>query len=1249
MILKKIKILIITSIIFASQVFSQEEKPVIGVPFIVNFFENPTYRFEGAILDIDIDTNGYIYAASEAGILTYQGEKWEALVKGNFNALTYDKYKDRIWAGYSGGFGCVQYDSLTGKPYFKSISDTIDYTFKQVYYILPSNNGVYFFTNRKDLFFYDYKKITQIKTDSFVIKRGYIVNDTLYVVGDKGMGRIDKDKVYLVGNQKTQNILKQYDIRAIFSKGLSTLEMISKEGNIIDLDKKTGEITVKNKQSSDKLKESQIYRALELGPSAYLLATLTGGLIAIDDKGNILDILDDKFGLGSNAIYDFIRTPDGTLWLGSSMGPIKVYTNIPFRYSGNENGIKGVITDYTFFNKYLLITTQEGLFYTDLTKPPYEKNYFDKLSGQIITYKENNFATLGSGKDKLLLIASHRSILYLDTNLKITKLFDSPPSITVKSVANPNNVFYIISTDSLYKYQYVISKRKLKIKELEAYFVPKNFHKATIDNNDNLYMVNREESILYFFNNKEKKFYKIKAGDNRITNIKKFGDKIIIFTEGKTYYTPANFEYNGHPEIQELMPEVLGKYDSITDIAYDNRMWWMLKGKQLIVHDALNKKSSFISFCMSETSNSNKLKIDGDYVSFITKSCFINFSKKQMLKIIAKVKQQKAKITLKYIIINGKKIYAHPNKTLSGKNQIWTLNEEIPARHKIQIKISNNDPISFFGYEYKITNYESKWTPIYESNEITLMNLPAGKHQIKIRGTNKSGIKTNEIIINIKVAPPFYQSIYALTLYLVLILILIYLMSKRASKAEREKKKLEKIVVKRTKEIMEKNEKLEELSEELRQQKEELEAQNEKLKLTNLELRQLSLVAQKTDNSVLILDSNGNIEWWNEGFYRLFKYKFDKFKNTTLREKKIKLRPDLNDALLRIAKTKESITYTSHEILNENKEIWYQTNITPILDDEGEIFRYVVIDIDITDIKLAEKQIEKQKTRLEAQTEILKKGNKILQEQKKQLQQKTMEILSSLEYAKKIQKALFSEREIKQIFKEYFVLFRAKEIVSGDFFYVTRKENKIILAVADSTGHGVPGAFMSVLGSTLLKDTIEKISELKPNLILQRLRNTIIMALHQENKIGNIKDGMDIGLVILEPDKKQLMFSGANIPLFITRKKDDKYEIIEIKADRMPIGLHDLMNKPFTLNKFEIQEGDRLYMNTDGFTDQFGGPDNKRYKKRRFKKFLLSIQELSMFQQKQKLIDELDLWMGANEQIDDILIVGVALKEFFHK
>jgi serine phosphatase RsbU (regulator of sigma subunit)/Tfp pilus assembly protein PilF len=267
---------------------------------------------------------------------------------------------------------------------------------------------------------------------------------------------------------------------------------------------------------------------------------------------------------------------------------------------------------------------------------------------------------------------------------------------------------------------------------------------------------------------------------------------------------------------------------------------------------------------------------------------------------------------------------------------------------------------------------------------------------------------------------------------------------------------------------------------------------------------------------------------------------------------------------------------------------------------------------------------------------LLEEQNIEIKRQRDQIFQQKQEITDSIQYASRIQNALLPPESLLNQLADHFILYKPRDIVSGDYYWMTQKDGKTVILAADCTGHGVPGAFMSMLGISFMNEIVNKSDMTQPNKILNKLRENVVHSLHQTGEEGETQDGMDLALCVINNNKTKLQYSGAYNPLFLIRDN----ELIEYKADKMPIGIYKEKTGSFTNHEIDIREGDTYYIFSDGYVDQFGGPKAKKFMAGKFKDLLLSIFLKPMKEQKEILEKTLEDWKGEIDQIDDILVMG---------
>jgi sigma-B regulation protein RsbU (phosphoserine phosphatase) len=313
----------------------------------------------------------------------------------------------------------------------------------------------------------------------------------------------------------------------------------------------------------------------------------------------------------------------------------------------------------------------------------------------------------------------------------------------------------------------------------------------------------------------------------------------------------------------------------------------------------------------------------------------------------------------------------------------------------------------------------------------------------------------------------------------------------------------------------------------------------------------------------------------------------------------------------------------------------------------GRVYRYITKPWNKEELKMnIDKAIEIYQLRYQNLKLIrdLQEVNQTLEqkvlERTQKIESQNREITCSIQYASRIQNALlYPATDLNKLFQSYFILNKPKDIVSGDYYWMASKDDKALVAVADCTGHGVPGAFMSILGVSFLNEIINKTVTLMANEILNQLRRQLINSLHQTGKNDETRDGMELALCIIDFGKMRLQFSGAFRPLYLLRKE----EILELNGDNMPIGIYEDEETSFTNKEIPFEKDDIIYLFTDGYPHQMGGDNRKTFKSQNFKKLLQEIHAWPLQKQKELLEGKLNEWQGDLEQVDDILVVGIKL------
>lgn len=350
----------------------------------------------------------------------------------------------------------------------------------------------------------------------------------------------------------------------------------------------------------------------------------------------------------------------------------------------------------------------------------------------------------------------------------------------------------------------------------------------------------------------------------------------------------------------------------------------------------------------------------------------------------------------------------------------------------------------------------------------------------------------------------------------------------------------------------------------------------------------------------------------------------------------------ITDPIKKLANNVNTITEGN---LNERAEVVGRNEITTLSEKFNLMLEKLEESYNDLERKVIErtKEISQQKEEIEAQRDTLADNNQRLEVAYHEIEEQKKRITDSIRYAQRIQKVILPPKPfVKKVLPEAFIFYRPKDIVSGDFYWVTQKGKYTHFAAVDCTGHGVPGAFMSLVGNNNLNAAVNSADEIIPSEILNKLNSGVTNVLRQKEEDSEIKDGMDLALCTIDEDRKKIQFSGAYRPLYFIRNG----ELTEIKGDKNPIGGTTIRNrsKVFTNHEIDLQSGDCIYIFSDGYPDQFGGPEGRKFMPKNLKNLLLSIWDLDIKTQEKKISEAFDNWMGDLEQLDDVLMIGLKIK-----
>lgn len=348
----------------------------------------------------------------------------------------------------------------------------------------------------------------------------------------------------------------------------------------------------------------------------------------------------------------------------------------------------------------------------------------------------------------------------------------------------------------------------------------------------------------------------------------------------------------------------------------------------------------------------------------------------------------------------------------------------------------------------------------------------------------------------------------------------------------------------------------------------------------------------------------------------------------------------LKEIILQSEQEKNDLIQDKKKAEEKNKKLWAMSETVhkerKLVDEANE-----KLSLEKEKLEAEKKKLDEKVKKLWSTSTAIHKEKERINELKLEIEHKHQEIVDSVNYAKRIQRALLaSEKVLTANLPDHFLLFLPKDIVSGDFYWASPLRNgQFSIVTADSTGHGVPGAIMSILNISCLSEAVNAQQLLLPNEILDYTRKRIMEHMANDGSAEGGKDGMDASICNFDFNNLRLQFTAANNPVWLIRKN----ELIEYKPDKMPVGKAMGDIKPFSLQETTLQKGDLVITLTDGYADQFGGAKGKKFMYKPLKDYLLSINEAPLAVIKEELKNKFEDWKGKAEQVDDVLIIGIRI------
>lgn len=1165
-----------------------------GDHFVV--FSEANGLADNMVKTIACDSKGFLWFGTINGISVFNGKYFanytteQGLTDNHINKILIDN-KDRVWvATRNGSVNIIEnkkiriFDESIKMPNQINVIDQDE--LGNIW--IGSENGLFQVT---DSLIYHYSKSNGLISNE-VFSLDATDSRSLYIGTNKGLDIIKGDSVVHFGIK--QELLHNKRINEIINGGSSGVFLGTNGNGLIRItDHKVYALNEKQGLSNNEIQTIHKDRS-----NVYWLGTWGGGLNRYD--GFSFMHFNKDHGLPTNIFPSICKDEDGNLWLGSFGDGILKYSGRDFYNCFNDTELGGepvwsmIFDDY---NNLWFATDNKGLWRYDGQKIYVynQKNGFPENSIWSLLQDGNGKLWVGTAENGLMTYENMQWVKYSFTDKPIISLFED----------SRGSIWALTWGDGVFK----IGEKMLTHFSGNEIFPADKVYNMFEDCDGYLWFATSGNGIIIYNGSN---FRAIRKSDGLTSDIVYWIEKInkqriLIGSEsGLTELTLRHENKPQYPKSGFLSTETdsitLEKRLKVDERLYSIATYGIIEG--FTGHDCIGSQHSVVvakdSTVWIGTGN-NLTRYNPTFLfreqrpaSVHLKAVQISMKQMDWATYISKntpKKQQKIGIELDsidplYRVPQGLKLsYTH--------NQITFEFVAIDWRNLQKLR-----------YKYKLEGLSDSWSSPTQNSKAMFSNLNPGEYTLKVKAINSDLIWSDPLIYRFTIKTPWWQThLFKFSAILLLIIVIISYTRYRVASLRKQKRVLEGMVVERTQEIT--------------NQKEEILAQRDALNETNIQLERLSIVARETNNGVLIADNRGNIEWINEGYTNLLGYNLD-----TLREKKgvniffIYKSKNTLDFFRKCKDDKTHVTFASLYEKIDQTEIWLQTTLTPIFHDDGKLQKYVVIYADITDLKVAQNQIEKH----------------------------MKEIKASIRYASRIQNSILPLHSlIEKSEIESFIVYKPKDIVGGDFYWFSQHGENYLAGVIDCTGHGVPGSLMTVIAYSAMSKSINFETAKDPAKLLQIINREVRKMLRKDaSRENSSDDGLDISLCFLKPKERKVIYAGAKQPLYYCWSN----EINEIKGDRQSIGYIDSdENFQYTNHEIDMRYHSVIYMSSDGYKDMPVNTDGQLIGKKNFRGLLSSISTKDLPEQKEYLENIITHSEGLHENYDDITIFAFRLKE----
>lgn len=1113
----------------------------LGQPFIRYY--SPTEYNAGAYMYQSIqDDRGIIYYANSWNVRVYDGVSWDYISTSNQKeafSLGIDS-AGIVYVGGNDDIGYLAPNAQGGMGYISLIDEFKDSQrgFGPIYKTFTSNQGAWF-QGKKDILFWDgqqgsakhfeyrIKGFFQLKEQFFMQLEGY------------GLQRFYEGNVIPITGGEA---LKDYTITGLLPLAEDVLHPIvaTFEKGLFKYNAAANAYEPYQTEVQEYLKTNRVRCATTISGGNWALGTANGGLVVINELGQLMCVVDENMGLMDNQVNHIYEDKDNILWVSLNNGCAKVEISTPISSWDRNLGLLGHVNTIDRVGEKLVVGTNRGLFY--LHNDQKGHSLFRRIE-EITAPIYSSIQTSHHTDNPQTLYAMQGRVIVLEGRERYrTKVMENTPEDVFYLIPSTQdeNTAYALSSTGFYRLAYT-KGRWINMGKVAGVPNKYRFYVAEQDAQGDIWVVTARSGVIRFSLNEAKdsveniREYTLDDGvpDYNFIGVDKIQNRLILTSEKGVY--AFNEEANRFQLAKDFGPQLADYFtgfyffaedphDNLWYIAYQNgdelwreRAWLQADGTYKVDSTTLRRVP-----VMDGTREGNFVEENGVAWFGGTQGLFRYESTANIT------------FTQKFAAYIRKVTIGEGGREIFGGTHVQTVGDSIliaaeqAASQELNLPYSENSLVFHFSsnnyfeedknrYSYRLIGSGESWSPWEEETKEYVRNLREGTYTFEVRSKNIYGAVSQTDRLTFTILPPWQRTNIAYLSYGAVAILLIWMLVKfNTRRLVRQRNLLEQTVRERTSAI--------------EKQKEEIESQANYLKQANEEIT---------------------------------------VKNEVLAQQQ-------------------------EELLTKSEEIGMQND-------------------------------------------LLEKTNKQMRD--------------SINYAGRIQRALLEgEDAIVSYFDDAFVFLKPKDIVSGDFYWFsqTYKNNKphdVILIAADCTGHGVPGAFMTVMGNALLNEIVNERKIFEPNKILYGLDERVVRATsRQKNGSASVNDGMDICVVKVSPCQRYVRYAGAKNPLY---RIDKEGQVEVFKGSKFPIGSSQFrQEKVFDYIDVDARPGDRFYIASDGYQDQFGGEQGRKFLRKRFREFLQEISALPMKVQKEKLIARLEEWQGTTPQTDDILVIGFSIDHF---